>query len=223
MKTLRKITHQGTVAYCSDGQYIPEKFAFSYGQMVQYNSLHDLKSVYYDHSLTSWLPRGRNDLAKNMRGDWLLMLDTDVEFSPDTVSRLIKVADKYKAPVVTGLCVMKKYPHLPILYSWNDERNVYENILQWPPETEIFQCDASGAGCLFIRKFVFDLIWTKLKDDPFATIGTLSEDMSFFDRLRKLGVGVYCAPQVYLSHLYVVGQDYDPDQFGNLHKKFYIR
>ena len=204
MNNLRNLKALGTVSYVSTGQSVPERFSYSYAQMLAYNTKHlekDDKFVYYDRLMSSWLPRARNDLVKSLLGEWIFMLDSDLEFEPDTLEQMLHILNKYEAPVLTGVYPYKKKPNLPVLYSWNEKRKIYEVIGKWPKDVEIFQVDAAGAGCLLVRKFVFDMIWDKLNQDPFDVIGNNSEDMSFFSRLRKIGVGVYCAPQIKFSHL----------------------
>jgi GT2 family glycosyltransferase len=215
---LKKRNAIGTIAYVATAPFTMERFCYSYGKMIGYNTSHletEDKFIYYDRQQVSWIPRGRNDIVKSMRGDWLFMLDADLEFEPDSFARLLEVAEKYQAPVLTGLYVMKKKPHYPIIYSHNAKRKVYELIAKWSP-TDIFQVDAAPGGFLFIRKFVFNMIWDKLNEDPFTPIKVLGEDFSFFDRLRRIGVGVYCAPNIQISHLNVVNEDYDEE---NISKK----
>ena len=125
MKTLRKINQIGTVAYVSGIPYLPEKFLASYSQMREYNALH-LGSVYYTRETSSWIPRARNEITGQIRGDWLFFLDTDLTFDPDCLEQMLRIMNKYEAPVVTGFYVQKKKPHLPILSSWNEEKKVYE-------------------------------------------------------------------------------------------------
>jgi GT2 family glycosyltransferase len=216
MSDLRSYKALGTVAYCATAPFVMERFAFSYGQMMAYNTAHIEKPgeiIYYDKQAMSWLPRGRNDIAKSMRGDWVFMLDADLEFDPDILERMLYLFEKHKAPVVTGIYTYKRKPHFPVLYQYNSKRQVYEIVAKWDGDADLFRVDAAGSGCLLIHKDVFTIIWHKLKEDPFDPIRQLSEDFSLFDRLRRVGVGVYVAPKVTLTHLGVTGYDYDPSQY----------
>ena len=226
MNSLRTLDAIGTIAYVAGIQFLPEKFAFAYGEMRSYNGQYLEKKdkfIYYDRVMSSWLPRARNDLVKQMRGDWILMLDSDMTFDPDIAERMLFIMDKYQAPVLTGLYVQKKPPYFPVLYSWNEEKQVYQIVLSWQKDAEIIPVDAAGAGCLLVRKFVFNLIWEKLHEDPFTIIGNNSEDMSFFSRLRKIGIGVYCAPNIRCSHLSTKEIDYDLSLFPGIHTTSYYR
>lgn len=214
MQNLRYLKAIGTVSYVSTGQSVSERFSYSYAQMLAYNSKHLEKDgfIYYDRLMSSWLPRARNDLVKSLLGEWIFFLDADLEFYPDILEQMLRIFNKYQCPVLTGIYPYKKKPNLPVLYSWNERRKIYEVIGKWPQDVELFQVDAAGAGCLLIHNSVFHKIWEELKQDPFDVIGNNSEDMSFFSRLRKVGISVYATPQVKLSHLTTEGLSYDVNE-----------
>jgi hypothetical protein len=48
----------------------------------------------------------RNSLVRKFleygKADWLLMVDTDMTFRPDTLEKLLEFADPEKAPIVSG-------------------------------------------------------------------------------------------------------------------------
>lgn len=227
MSNLRNFKAIGTVAYGATVSTVYEKFSFSYAQMREYNATHLVKDrsefIYYDRQQISWIPRARNDMVKSMRGDWIFMLDADLEFEPDVLERMLYIMDKYQAPVLTGLYVHKKKPGFPVAYFHNDRKKKYEIIAKWEGNPEIFQVDAAGAGALLVKKFVFNYIWEKLNEDPFDVIKKLGEDFSFFDRLRRCGVGVYCTPQVKFTHLGVSGHEYNPNYGQKMLTKPYTR
>ena len=59
----------------------------------------------------------------------------------------------------------------------------------------------AGAGCLFVRRGVYDRIRSELKCEPFDIEHPFGEDLSFFRRLKKLGVKVACDFRVECPHL----------------------
>ena len=64
---------------------------------------------------------------------------------------------------------------------------------------------SAGAGCLLVRKSVYDRCKKELKENPFDITHPYGEDHSFFLRLKRLGIQAYCDPLITLNHL-----RYDP-------------
>lgn len=156
--------------------------------------------IHYDRTRASDHEHARNELVSNMRGDWLLQLDTDHQVSPDLLYRLLHRSDEYKAEVVVGFYQERNPPHVPVLYKKTGD--FYGAIGEWE-RNEPFYVDAAGGGCLFVRKTVFDRIASELREKPFTKAGGLSEDLSFFHRLEKLEIKVLVDPRVQHKHLEV--------------------
>jgi hypothetical protein len=187
---------------------LPEPFAWSWGEMLTHSErvlcgpheyLHKTRSTV---SLHDW---GRNQIVKDLRGDWLFMVDADNAFEPDLLCRLLNVSAKYDLDVVTGAYCFKSPPHYPVLYIRNPESERHEIIAEWDRSCEVFRIDSAGAGCLLIRRRVFDRIAKELRENPFDRIGRKGEDHSFFERLRRLDIPVWCAWKVEIQHLALLG------------------
>lgn len=93
--------------------------------------------------------------------DWLLMVDSDMTFSPDVVERLLEHADPEAAPIVGALCFGfdDKGEVQPTLYTLEGEADDPEHLSvlryhEWPPDT-MFQVTATGTGCLLMHRSVF--------------------------------------------------------------------
>jgi len=143
----------------------------------------------------------RNMLAESFHGDWLLQLDSDHQFEPDLVARLLNVAQHTGAQVVTGLYQFKAHPHSPVLYRRLEDG--FYPLVEWDRQANAMIVDSAGGGCLWVKREVFDRIRTELGEKPFNRYDELSEDHSFFVRLRKLEIPVVCAPKVECHHLIV--------------------
>lgn len=192
----------GTIAYMGGVYALPEAFCWSLAQMVQYNAEYlsgPGRCVHYDRATVSYHSFARNSLADQMRGDWLLMLDTDHSFEPDLAARMLMRMEKHQIDVLAGIYLYKSPPFMPVLYRWNGE--AYEVIGQWDGEPRIFEIGSAGAGCLMVRKKVFDRIRNELGEGPFDIEHPYSEDHSFFNRLRRLGIKAYCDPDIECHHL----------------------
>lgn len=206
----------GTVAYMGGVMSVPEKFCWSWSQMIQYNDEYLVdgnERVFYTRATASYHSFARNMIVKGMRGDWLLMLDTDHAFEPDLLARMLCRMYKHDLDVVTGMYQYKYAPHSPVVYIWQDEeKQLYAPLGDWDKNVDLFPVASSGAGCLLVRRRVFDEIWKQLKEQPFDIIHPYSEDHSFFKRLHKIGVTPYCCPSIESNHLQVkeIGlKDYD--------------
>jgi glycosyltransferase involved in cell wall biosynthesis len=196
----------GTVGYMGGIMALPEPFVFSWTQMIQFNE-HALcqedKQIHYTRTQYSLHSAARNDLAQNMRGDWLLQLDTDMVFDPDFCARLVRVMEIYNLDIVTGVYPYKSNPGVPTLYHFDDDRKRHDPI-SIPDEAmdmEVFEVDSAGGGALLVRRSVFARIVNELKQPPFEHIPPCGEDHSFFMRARKLGIKAHCAWKVQASHL----------------------
>lgn len=209
--TLRTNQPHGTVAYMGGVPCILERFLACYSQMQEYNQ-DFLPRLHYDHAGISYHAAARNKLASRMRGEWLVMLDTDHEFEPDLIARLLNTATRYDIDVLTGLYQYKHPPHAPVLYGWINRDNPLEGvqpISSWDRSLPVFTIDSAGAGTLFVRRRVFDRIRNELKQRPFDPLLPLSEDNSFFYRLKQLGIPAWVDTRIQSYHLQVRGVHMD--------------
>jgi Glycosyl transferase family 2 len=193
----------GTVGYMGGIPALLEPFVWSLTQMIQFNTealCGAGEYVHYIHTGKSLHASARTHLASQTRGEWLLMLDTDMTFDPDLCARLVRLMHKYSVEVVSGIYPYKSMPMFPVAYVWNDHTNRHEVVGDWP-DAELFEVSSIGAGCLLIRKRTLERIVTELHEDPFEIIPPYGEDHSFFMRLKRLGVKGYCAPHVEAGHI----------------------
>lgn len=204
----------GTIAFFSGLEFGYTRFNRSWGQLVQYNCERLCQNGEYIDQGFSGVNQpqiARNELVKSMRGDWLLQLDSDHSFDPDLVERLLHRMDQYGVDVVSGLYFGRFHPHKPIAYTKGEDGAVYQ-IAEWPNEP--FQIASAGAGCLMVKRSVFDRINNELGEEPFALRPPMLEDHSFFARLDQLGIPALIDPRIIHKHLAIKGigpDDYDRD------------
>lgn len=204
----------GTVGYMGGVPTVGEYFAWSLANMIQYNCEYLVgpnTGIYYDRALTSFHANARNDMVKRMRGDWLLQLDTDHLFEPDLLARLLLRMEKYGVDVVTGLYTYKEPPYAPVLYHFTEDKRIAP-LGSWDKEADIFQVDSAGAGCLLAKRSVFEKILAQTGEWPFDCRLGLTEDHSFFVRLKECDIKAYCVPSVECHHVRPQAlsiQDYD--------------
>jgi len=188
---------------------VMSEFLDSWTDMIQYNNRY-LPRIHYDRGAVSYHALWRNEAAKHMLGEWLIMLDTDHWFAPDLADRLVWTADKHGCDVLSGLYMTKIPPHTPVVNIWTDggmERMketgevLWTQLQRWDTSQEVIQAGSTGAGCLFIRKRVFAAIRKQFSCEPFDILPPFSEDYSFCLRCWKLGVPVWLAPGIESHHV----------------------
>jgi GT2 family glycosyltransferase len=167
------------------------------------------------------LAEGRNQLTGTFldqtKADWLWMVDADMGFAPDTVSRLVAAADKYARPVVGGLCFgqkrvtvdqfgIERFMPFPTIYQFveRDDRAGWQIVMDYPRD-QLVKVAGTGAACLLIHRRVLEQIRTKVGDHWWSPIThpkgtTFSEDLSFCVRLAAVDQPLYVDTRVKTSH-----------------------
>ena len=207
----------GTLGVMSGTMAVMEDFMWSLVQTVQFNSEFLCQSNEYVHLMkpsTSFHPSARNQLAAGFLGEWVLMLDNDHAFDPDLVARMVILMKQFDLDVLSGLYRYRVHPYLPVAFYWNEETQGFVNIAELDWNAMLREIPCVGAGCLLVRRRVFDRIRSELHEAPFDIIHPLSEDFSFFTRLRRLGIKAHISPLIESYHLRVhkvSNADYDRD------------
>jgi hypothetical protein len=147
----------------------------------------------------------RNSLYLGMKGDWLVMLDTDLAFDADVIARLVATAHKHNLDIVSGVYCYKRPPHYPVIYMWNEELQIHQPIADWDRSSELIQVDSAGGGLLYLSRRILDRVRDEFKCGPFDRIGNSGEDHSLFRRVAKLGVKAWAAPKIEAQHLEYLG------------------
>ena len=196
----------GTVAYLGGLMSVPTEFTDSWADMRVYNQEYMCQPgefVHRDKSISSYHVTARNGLARTMLGDWLWTTDSDHQFGPDIVCRMVSLMKEKNIDVLSAIYRYKAHPFLPTTYMWVN--NAYMVVSQMDWNADLVKIDCAGAGCVLVRRRVFERIWNELHEEPFDVIGKFSEDFSFFQRCMKLGIACYVAPKIYSTHLRVTG------------------
>lgn len=130
-------------------------------------------------------------------------LDDDVSFAPDILLRLLA----HDKDIVSGLYLMRNYPHLPIMFdeSYEDGRCRFSFLK--PGMKGLVPAVNFGLGCALIKTDVFRKMAEGEDLDKFCWI-TLGEaekdhwcdDISFFNRARKLGYELFVDLEAKCGH-----------------------
>lgn len=182
---------------------------------------------------------GRNQLAKatldQPHCQWLFMVDTDMGFEPDTLAKLLAVADPVERPVVGGLCFSMRevggdgmngkdtYP-TPTILNWMEHDDGiwrFTGTNHYPVNTMI-RVGATGTACILIHRSVLERIkerdgehWfsqTKLPDGMLE-----GEDISFCHRCKDLGINVWVHTGIrttHYKHIWLSERDFWQSRFA---------
>lgn len=154
--------------------------------------------------------------------EWLLFVDSDMGFAPDTLERLLGSASTDR-PIVGGLCFGlrrvgtdpdhhgEKFRQFPTIYQWveRDDEVGFQIVTDYPRD-EIVQVGATGAALVLIHREVMEKVRDQFGDHWFDQVthpkgnngkGTkFSEDMSFFIRAQACGFPIYVDTSVKTCH-----------------------
>lgn len=161
-------------------------------------------------SCSSLVYDARNTISKQaiVEGyDRVLWLDSDMDFPPDTLSRLSKDMDEGRE-LVSGIYFKRRAPVKPVLYKelgyYHDDKEDSVTPIAIPyedyPRDSIFPIQGCGFGGCLVS---VDLI-KKVADKyglPFSPIMGFGEDLSFCMRAKSLQVEMYCDSSVKLGHV----------------------
>ena len=156
--------------------------------------------------------QSRNAIVEQMLAgpaDWLLFIDSDMEFGPDALDALLHVADPEKAPIVGALCFGMMHGRLfPTIYQLtlqDDGRPVTVRADDYPPNAMV-QVAATGAAFLLIHRSVLEAMrprfnpvfpWFQETDLAGHPCG---EDLTFCLRAGQLGIPVWVNTGVQIGH-----------------------
>lgn len=144
--------------------------------------------------------------------EWLWMVDADVVFPPDVVTRLLDAADPIDRPIVSGVYFggrhhSEQHAHIYRLSATGDAFDPIEGMKGgWGAVTPI---DAAGAGCLLMHRDALVKIGDAFSHTgyPWFVEGAgkagaeYGEDIAFCLRARSLGIPMVAHTGVQLGHL----------------------
>lgn len=127
----------------------------------------------------------------------LFILDSDVVPPPDGLDKLLALL----VPIATGCYPVLMQSGLRWALANKDDNQLYRLLDRLPSGIDPFEVDAGGAGCLLIRRDVFEKIkwpwfkWLEKKDGS-----QISEDIAFFRKANKASLRVTVEPTVICDH-----------------------
>jgi len=171
---------------------------------------------------TNGLVVARNKVAQRVLDgdyDWLLWIDSDMGFAPDTLDRLLDVADPADRPIVGALCFAQQEHDVDgyngfatgaavTIFDWS-ERDGGPGFVSrpWYPPNRLVRCDGTGSACLLVHRTVLEKIhreygpvWYQQSVTSDGK-GLIAEDLSFCMRAATVGCPVHIHTGVKTTHM----------------------
>lgn len=127
--------------------------------------------------------------------EYILFIDHDNILPADALIRMLE----YNVPVVGCLYFERKYPHLPLIYTFEEDFQTVRVEYNYPQG--LVKCDVIGLGCSLFKMEVF-----RQMQDPWFCYehkghvwGT--EDIAFFHKLKDKGIEVFIDTAHTVGHL----------------------
>jgi len=182
------------------------------------------------HASGLYVGDNRMVLADKMLGgeaNWLLQVDTDIEFRQELIEQMLTVAGTDKKIVAASVPLGEAYPTCG--FRWTGQPGVYESV---PIGTAPIEVDAIATACVLIHRDVFDAIadrdgqcWfhsihlaksplgTPPRDFAYVVNG---EDIAFSMRAKAAGFPIYCAHVPGLGHYKTRRLSHDDERSARL-------
>lgn len=161
----------------------------------------------------SLIYHSRDDLATmaiQSEADYILWLDSDMVFAPNTLERMLKTLQENDLDILSGLYFRRVPPYSPVLF---DKLLRQDDRLDWSEFTGIpeglFEIGGCGFGCVLMDVSVLMSVQAK-HGKMFEPIFGCGEDVAFSIRARECGYKIMCDPSVICGH---VGYSVVDDQF----------
>ena len=144
-------------------------------------------------------------LAVDMDADYILWLDSDMVFAPDTLERMMKVLDEHpEIDILSGLYFRRAQPFTPVLFSKLEQ--TADDVLEWADvhdmPDEPFEVAGCGFGCVLMKTdCLLDIAAKEHGGKWFTPIANAGEDCAFCIRARREGYKIYCDPTITLGHM----------------------
>lgn len=157
----------------------------------------------------------RGFLAHPDQPEWLLMVDTDMTFTPADFYTLLLAADRDECPVVAGLCFAgsamgRIWPVMMVARPSDDQESGGFTLAEVKgyPKDRMCKVDATGAAFMLVHRRVFEEMLAMDPESPapwfrYAYMGKrqFGEDTPFCLRCRTLGIPVYVHTGVKIGHV----------------------
>ena len=152
----------------------------------------------------------RRFLEHHTQAEWLLFIDSDMQWDHEAIEQLLSAADPTTSPIVGGLCFGAVRDRLfPTIYRLTPttEGGITTVRVGDYPRDQLVPCDATGAAFLLIHRDVLMQMRERAFNATFpwfqeAELGGLpaGEDLTFCLRARQMGVPIHVDTRIKVGH-----------------------
>lgn len=168
--------------------------------------LEKVEDTYVSFITSSLIYDSRNQFCEQaikLEVDYILWLDSDIVFPPNTLKKLLSDIRDGDLDIVSGLYYRRGYPYTPVLFSQleKDSNNsaTFKGVEEVPDS--LFEVAGCGFGCVLMKTDVLFDIASQELNTWFSPMGNIGEDCSFCLRARSYGYKIYCDPTIKLGHM----------------------
>lgn len=210
---MEKAQESLVVSWCDTG-FTDSLFTSSLSSLLLYitHNIKDIGAVGINQTIGNQIARQRGDAIRNfeqMDCEWMLWVDSDIVINHQAFDLLWQNRDAEKRPVVSGVYFISYEMNntlpmpLPCIYKKKD--NTFGNEVLHPlPENQLIPIDVAGLGFTLMHKSVAIKLREAYEETTFEiTIGDrhISEDVSFFYKLKELGIPVHAHTGALVQHI----------------------
>jgi hypothetical protein len=205
-----------TVAWCDNGM-VDGKFAegLVYTIVTAYS-----KNILFNNAMRvqgNQIARQRQALIDKwydeVKTDWILWVDSDIVLTLDVMKMIWDTADKHNKPIVSGVYFISKQNEgslmqpMPVLFNETGDLHMMTYIHPLP-QNQVIKIDNAGMGLVLMHRSVVTQLRAKFGADCFlfaegesAGEKFIGEDVSFFRKVKEVGIPVYAHTGATVKHM----------------------
>jgi len=152
------------------------------------------------------------EMWEQVKTDWALWIDSDVVLTKEMLKSLWDAADKSARPIVSGVYFishnMEGSLMQPMPCAFNETEDEHKIKYLHPlPKNQIVKIDSVGMGLVLMHKSILKALNDKFSDQFWFGENNergkkfIGEDISFFRKIKTLGIPVYVHTGVIAKHM----------------------
>lgn len=209
---MEKAKESLVITWCDNG-YTDGLFTSGLTSMLLHISQKypEIGVVGINQTIGGQIARQRQDALRNfeeMNCEWLLWVDSDIVLNLDAFDLLWKNRNPETHPVMCGIYFITMEMNLPLPAPMPCIFNIYDETGNRPvhplPVNELLPIDVAGLGFTLMHKSVAKKLREAYGETTFQIqIDTrhISEDVSFFYKLKELGIPVHAHTGALVEHI----------------------